>query len=451
MSNEYSYRDARLSLWQAAAHEVGQKRALKSGSAAMTSVTKSAAENIFMVPAHVVGHSLLVAGKPFEWLGREVEKGFLELKSKFDPLGDCARSATLFLKAELEGNEAESTLYADQLKKSVCDDAGWLECLTTYLGYKALLKSPIYRSNEDIIVELKPNAKIGIIGDWGTGDEVAINVLKQLAALKPDILIHLGDVYFAGTQSEAQKNFLDICNTIMPGVPRYSLCGNHDMYSGGKGYYWLLDQIEQRASYFSLQNDDWIFQCMDTGFHDNNPFNVSTNMTYLYNANGWSEADWHLNKIKQAGSRKVVLFSHHQLFSPFGSVGSINDATYAYNPNLHQVFGAVLPKVEWWFWGHEHTLGVFPPYMGLNRGRCVGASAVPVYQDQQSYATASGLTTFDGQDMPAWVLDCELGTSNNMYNNCFAFMTLARASATVEYYEVQPLKPAHRYDFVDRV
>ena len=451
MSNEYSYRDARLSLWQAAAYEVGQKRALKDGSAAVTSMAKSVAENIFMVPAHVVGHSLLVAGKPFEWLGSELEKGFLGLKAKFDPLEDCAKSAALFLKAELEGNEAESTLYADQLKKSVCDDAGWLECLTTYLGYKALLKNPRYRPNEDVVVALKPNAKIGIIGDWGTGDEVAVNVLREVAALKPDILIHLGDVYFAGTQSEAQQNFLAICNTVLPGVPPYSLCGNHDMYSGGGGYYWLLDQIGQKASYFSLQNNDWLFQGMDTGFHDNNPFNVATNMTYLYNANGWSEADWHLNKIELAGNRKVVLLSHHQLFSPFGSVGSVNDAAFAYNPNLHQVFEPVLPKVEWWFWGHEHTLGVFPPYMGLNRGRCVGASAVPVYQDQQSYATASGLTTLNGQDMPEWAPDCELGISNNVYNNCFAFMTLNGASATVEYYEVQPLQPARRYEVVDKV
>jgi hypothetical protein len=449
--NEYSYRDPRLSLWQTAAHEVAQKHALKSGVAPVTSTAKSSAENPFMVPAHVVGHSLLVAGKPFEWLGSELEKGFLDLKAKFDPLEDCAKSAALFLKAELEGNVADSKTYAGQLRDGVCNAIGWGECVTAYLGYKALLENPVYRANENTVVEIKPNVKIGIIGDWGTGDDIAINVLQQLAALKPDILIHLGDVYFAGTQTEAQKNFLDICNKVLPGVPLYSLCGNHDMYSGGGGYYWLLDQIGQKASYFSLQNDDWIFQAMDTGYHDNNPFNVATNMTSLFSANGWSEADWHMNKIKQAGKRKVVLLSHHQLFSPFGSVGTVDKAAYAYNPNLYQVFEPVLPKVEWWFWGHEHTLGVFPPYMGLYRGRCVGASAVPVYEDQQSYTTQSGLTTLNGQDMPAWAPDCELETSENMYNNCFAFMTLNGPSATVEYYEVEPMQPARRYQAVDRV
>jgi hypothetical protein len=172
-------------------------------------------------------------------------------------------------------------------------------------------------------------------------------------------------------------------------------------------------------------------------------------MTQLVSDSGWSEADWHLNKIKQAGDRKVVLLSHHQLFSPFASVGSVNGVAYAYNPNLYQVFSSILPKVEWWFWGHEHTLALYPPYMGLKRGRCVGASAVPVFQDQQSYATASSLKTFENLPMPTWAADAVLGLSNNMYNNCFAIMTLTGTAATVEYYEVPLLQSARKYEVVD--
>jgi len=450
MSNEYSYRDARLSLWQTAAHEVAQN-CQQQGGASLSAAAQASIETTLVTPAHVVGHTLLVAGKPFEFLANELVKGFDFLKDIFNPLDNCARSAALFLKAELEGNQQDADLYAGQLKESVCDAVGWAQCLTTYLGYKLLLQTPQYRPNEDVVVSLAANTKIAIIGDWGTGDDVATNVLKQVAALQPDVLLHVGDVYYAGTQKEAQENFLEICSTVLPGIPLYSLCGNHDMYSGGSGYYWLLDQIGQKASYFCLQNDDWIFLAMDTGFHDDNPFTVATNMTELVNANGWSEADWHLNKIAQAGDRKVVLLSHHQLFSAFSSVGSQNGAAYAYNPNLYQVFSSILPKVEWWFWGHEHTLALYASYMGLNRGRCVGASAVPVYQDQQSYTTASGLTTVNDLPMPAWDGDTVLGASNKMYNNCFAIMTLTGASATVEYYEVPLLQNAQKFGVVDAV
>ena len=222
------------------------------------------------------------------------------------------------------------------------------------------------------------------------------------------------------------------------------------MYSGGAGYYSLLDQIGQKASYFCLQNDDWMFLAMDTGFHDNNPFTVSTNMTQLVTQGNWSEASWHLNQINNAGNRKIVLLSHHQLFSPFGSVGSVNGHDYAYNPNLYQIFGPVLPKVEWWFWGHEHTLGIFDGYMKLKRGRCVGASAVPVFQDQQSYKAATNLKTLDTQTpMPSWDAKGVLGVSSGAYNNCFAMMTLSGASANVEYFEVPQGGGLNQFKVID--
>lgn len=90
------------------------------------------------------------------------------------------------------------------------------------------------------------------------------------------------------------------------------------------------------------------------------------------------------------------------------------------------------------------TLGIFAPYMALKRGRCVGASAVPLFLDQQSYKTCPAqLQTVDGT-MPTWDPKGVLGTTNNMYNNCFAIMTLTGSSATVEYYKVPLLQPARK-------
>jgi hypothetical protein len=440
MTEDFSYRDPKLSIWQASADEVQRKRSSQKGVAAegiQLSPDQARKENPFMAPAHLVAHTFKDVGKPLEAIFHDVKAGILDLKAKFDPLDDCARAAAQFLKAEVDGNDEDSAIYAGQLRMGVCNVAGWAECLTTYLGYKALLQNPMYRPNENPVFDLKDAKKLAIIGDWGTGLQQAKLVLEQVGAIKPDILLHLGDVYFAGTESETQNNFLSICRSVLGNIPIYSLCGNHDMYSSGRGYYSLLDQIGQKASYFCLQNDDWMFLAMDTGFHDNNPFTVSTNMTQLVTQDGWSEADWHLNQIKNVGDRKIVLLSHHQLFSPFGSVGSVDEVNYAYNPNLYEIFAPVLPRVEWWFWGHEHTLGIFDPYMGLKRGRCVGASAVPVFQDQQSYEAAEDLKTLnDETPMPNWNPNGVLGVSAGAYNNCFALMTLTNASAEVKYYQV---------------
>src|ERR1700757_1321833 len=95
-----------------------------------------------------------------------------------------------------------------------------------------------------------------------------------------------------------------------------------------------------------------------------------------------------------------------------------------------------MAKVAFWFWGHEHTLAIFDPYMDLQRGRCLGASAVPVFNDQQSYSNAAGLQTYGGGPLPTWNTKAQLGNNGTSYNNCFAIMTLNGASASVDYYEV---------------
>ena len=145
--------------------------------------------------------------------------------------------------------------------------------------------------------------------------------MQQVASLKPEVLFHLGDVYYAGTQQEEQSHFLDVCCQVFGNdVPLFSLWGNHDMYSGGAGYYRLPDHIGQQSSYFRLRNANWQFLAMDTGHNDNNPATVAGNRTSLMKVNGWSEADWHLARINEPEGRRTVLLWHHQLFRPFGSV-----------------------------------------------------------------------------------------------------------------------------------
>src|SRR5947209_8599712 len=192
---------------------------------------------------------------------------------------------------------------------------------------------------------------------------------------------------------------------------------------------------------------------MDTGHNDNDPFTVGTNMTSLVKAGSWAEENWHLDKINEAADKKkTVLLSHHQLFSPFASAGSGDDGKpYAYNKNLHASFQGVMSKIAWWFWGHEHTQAIFNPYMGLQRGRCVGASAVPVFRDQQAYANARGLQTYGGMPLPIWDAQGVLGDNGTSYNNGFASMTLSGASANVDYYQVPILQPAVRLPVTDRM
>jgi predicted phosphodiesterase len=418
MSNKYTYPDPYLSLWQSAAAEVS---AARKNVASVDTAFLAQPTPDFSAPIHVVADA--AAGGL---------KSLPPVEGALGVVGDCAANAAKFLWAEIIRDHAKAQLYSDELKKAVCDAAGWSTCLATYLAYKASGGELPYRDHTNVIEPIPDKVRIGIIGDWGTGEHGAISLLNEIKKQSPDLLVHLGDIYYSGTQHEAKANFLDICRAMFGGTYRlFTLCGNHDMYSGGQGYYWLIDQIGQGASYFALKNKNWQLLAMDTGHNDSNPMTVSSNMTSL-NSN---EAQWHLAQITASEGRQTILLSHHQLFSAFGSVGKDADGkNYAYNPNLYSTFKNILGQVEWWFWGHEHTLAIYEPYMALKRGRCVGCSAVPVYTDQQSYTVDQNLVTL-GPDGPKWQAAAQVGVTGNLYNYAFAILSLDGATASVEYFQ----------------
>jgi hypothetical protein len=69
-------------------------------------------------------------------------------------------------------------------------------------------------------------------------------------------------------------------------------------------------------------------------------------------------------------------------------------------------------------------LAGYDPYMGLQRGRCVAASAVSVFTDQQKYENASGLQTCRGAPLPTWNPSGVRGDKGTDYAHGFAIMTL---------------------------
>src|SRR5579871_5297579 len=111
MNDDFSYRDPKLSIWQAAAEQVHSGRSLAKGMTDQTLRTRAArkrSHDPLMVPAHLVARAAKDTGKPFEWLAEEVRKGLLDLRALFDPAKDCSNAAAHFLWAELSGNEHDS-------------------------------------------------------------------------------------------------------------------------------------------------------------------------------------------------------------------------------------------------------------------------------------------------------------------------------------------------------
>ena len=417
----------RLSLFQSAVEGLAM---LRSGSEARPSLD----------------HPLVLAGTLFAEIkhsGRPVpEEAPPELRAKVGDapaatLWRCVRLAGELMLARLDGHDDRAAVLEGELKDSECDP-GWAETITAYLGYFGPdgRQRPIpyvrFQKLDDFVYDvLPPDATVALLGDWGTGMAPAVRLLEQLSRHAPHALVHLGDIYYAGTANEVSRHFVDLVNRILDRarrrLPVYVIPGNHEMYSGGSAFYGMLAALNappytdgaatQKASYFSLRTTDgaWQLLAMDTAFHDHDPFEVTSGMTFLEP----DELQWHLDKIARAHAAggKTLLLSHHQLFSPFATIGrpaSKPSGQQAYNTNLLNSFREVLEagKVAAWFWGHEHNLALYEPYGPLKTGRCIGHGAVPVLASQEPYKVLPGLA-----DPPRLVRDPATGQEIRLVTN----------------------------------
>jgi hypothetical protein len=175
-----------------------------------------------------------------------------------------------------------------------------------------------------------------------------------------DLLLHVGDVYYSGLPGEVRDRFLALWPNVPNAISR-ALNSNHEMYSGGYGYFGqTLPQFGQAASPVAMQNDHWLVIGLDTGYAEHDLAH--------------DQAAWVMRRVEEAGNRRVVLFSHHQPFSIFEKQG----------PKLVSALDPLLKsgKVLAWYWGHEHRCVVYdrdPKYKMY--GRCIGHSGFPYDRD----------------------------------------------------------------------
>jgi hypothetical protein len=246
--------------------------------------------------------------------------------------------------------------------------SGWIGSFV-HDWYKRLTSKRAFIGNPSTTpIELgKDEAHIAILGDWGTGLYGAPHCATSILAATPryDAVLHLGDVYYAGNTEEVQKRFLDPW-PFVPNALSLALNSNHEMYSGGEGYFDLtLPTFGQGASYFAYQNDHFVLVGLDTGYDE---------YSLAGNQDGWLDTI-----VRNAGNRKVVLFSHHQPFSLY--------ERSVMKPQSK--LGALLreQRIFAWYWGHEHRCVVYDTHPGWAlKGRCIGHSGYPYFRiDLEKY------------------------------------------------------------------
>jgi hypothetical protein len=325
-------------------------------------------------------------------------------------------------------------------------DPAFAEAVIKFVEWYGLLRRPPeYRDwtgqgrgdiNYGVVQHRLPaDARIGVIGDWGTGLADARALLEQLVAdCRPTAIIHLGDVYYSGTPREAACNFANVLTAVFeahpPGPPVFNLAGNHDYYAGGHGFYQQLDALDagQAASYFCVRSEDdrWQLVGVDTGYNDRVP-GIIFDRSYTAPGIHDSERAWLQHKLAGFPGR-TLLFSHHQLFSANNALNGPESGRRRLNFN-DDLYEAVLPHLDviaMWMWGREHSLALYESGLdGIEKCRLVGCSAFEMGTEDDPYA----LKFPDVRRQP----HVRLSIMNGWFSHGFAVIDLGQQA--VEYYQ----------------
>lgn len=245
--------------------------------------------------------------------------------------------------------------------EAVLDEKDWIGWASSFFNWVGRLATHPFLPPPAQPTPIPARCRIALLGDWGSGLYGAPVCAASIQRATPafDVVMHLGDVYYAGTKSEVQTRFLNLWPRVK-GATNLALNSNHEMYSGGHGYFGLtLPAFRQRSSLVSLQNDHWMLLCLDTGYDEHRLSD--------------QQLTWLTEQVDVAGSRRVILFSHHQPFSIFESQGDELSA------QLSSLLGS--GRIFAWYWGHEHRCIVYDRAANGLFGRCIGHSGFPYFRD----------------------------------------------------------------------
>jgi hypothetical protein len=320
---------------------------------------------------------------------------------------------------------------------------------TLFYPVKASLP-PYADAPNNAIYKIPDKCCLGIAADWGSGTESAIRVAEGIRTFNPDVTIHMGDVYFAGTPDEYDRIFIG----EPPGAPgswprgsakrhrlddalaAYAMNGNHEMVSGGYGLIeHALPALDQKTTYFALENAHWRIVALDTGYtqpHGGLSQMFSNFLTDSTSGLTPDQEKWLAECVfkDSADKRPVILLSHHQPMSAFEVA----------TPALITQLAPYLDRTLLWFWGHEHRLALYAPVqLGGHtvRGRLIGHAGMPIAPTftplaNSEWTSAIVATPPDGVGLK----DAIDGT---LYAYCgYMMVTLEDEKLTVRYYNEDP-------------
>lgn len=239
--------------------------------------------------------------------------------------------------------------------------------------------------------------RIGLVADFGTGLYHSRYIAKRLLDQKYPYVVHGGDVYYAGRESEFRSNFKPLIDPLLNGASQvFTMNANHEMYSSAGPYFSYIKERKlrdpnqlQEGSYFCLRFGKTLqLVGIDTAYFRDGRYDESSLLRWLREV---------LIRGRELGAVNV-LFSPNEPYD-YGKTA----ITSLLKDDLANV-AVTEHLIDLWFWGNTHYCALFDQAPGLPFiGSCIGHGGYPygrVSAGKPSAAPVRFLET--GARFPAW-------------------------------------------------
>jgi hypothetical protein len=254
-----------------------------------------------------------------------------------------------------------------------------------------------YPSGVSKRVPLAEDATVALLADWGADNPAARHVASIVQKHKPNLAIHLGDIYYGGVAVECET-FLQLwpfqTNTRNPliGIPpntSLALNGNHEMYSGGEAYFdVVLKAFGQPQPFFCLETEHWRVIGLDTAYSGGRLKPESQDDPI---APQWN---WLVDLLRTRNGKAVIFLTHHQPVSAHRDEYSDSKALRQDVADLFATEGVGEDAIFGWFFGHEHRCALYRDSELPYNARLIGNGCIP-HEVQREAAADLGCNAVD--------------------------------------------------------
>ena len=300
------------------------------------------------------------------------------------------------------------------------DIRGWFCYLAYFLKECDKVQLPIHTKTNPFCYKLEEPSQdslleIALFSDWGTGEYQSNYISKQIEDRVFPVGIHLGDVYYGGSEKEFRQHVREPLAAAESRTKLFFLNANHEMMSGGKGYFKHIQGLRKRnpghqvqqGSYFALESEKFQIVGIDTAYYKNGRFPDDTHREWLENR---------LREGKKT-NRFNILLSANQPYE-YGKKGF----TKLFEKDLRCF--AEQGLIDLWFWGNNHYCALFDkgertPFIGS----CIGHGGFPYRRKKYGKHEPAPLKFLEtGPRFPAWT-ELRQGRGNNGF--CILKLTAA--------------------------